>query len=256
MEGSDNWRVVAASVTGTSHEKNHLPCQDAHKWRVLQQGVLVAGVADGAGSATLAEIGSRKAVAAVADFVEQRAGSLPPADNETEWRSLLIDALTAALSAVEKEALDRNVPVRDLATTLIVLVATVSLVAVAQIGDGAALVKDNADQLVSLTRPVRGEYANETTFLVSPNAIDSAQLNVWKGRATGLAAFSDGLQMLALNMQTGSPHMPFFVPLFGFVKSVANLDDAKSQLQAFLQSPRISQRTDDDLTLLIAVSLE
>ena len=248
-----NWRVVAASITGTSHDKNQQPCQDAHQWRLLPNGSLVAGVADGAGSAKHAEIGSARAVAAVVETLEQRSANLPAVDKDDEWRSLLADVLKAALAAVEKEASTRGVPVRDLATTLIVLVATPTLVAAAQIGDGAALVKDAAGGLVSLTRPSRGEYANETTFLVSPNAIETAQLNVWKGQATGLAAFSDGLQMVALNMQTGAPHAPFFSPLFGFVKSAPNLEEAKNQLQAFLQSPRISQRTDDDLTLLLAV---
>ncbi|NJK69758.1 MAG: protein phosphatase 2C domain-containing protein, partial [Microcoleus sp. SU_5_3] len=57
-----NWQVVAASVTGTSHEKRSQPCQDAHCWRLLPNNVLAAAVADGAGSAALAEIGAKIAV--------------------------------------------------------------------------------------------------------------------------------------------------------------------------------------------------
>ena len=38
-----SWQVVAASVMGTSHEKRSQPCQDAHCWRLLPNGVLAAG---------------------------------------------------------------------------------------------------------------------------------------------------------------------------------------------------------------------
>jgi hypothetical protein len=55
-----------------------------------------------------------------------------------------------------------------------------------------------------------------------------------------------------MNMAVGAPHKPFFFPLFDFA---ANADDktvAKEQLLKFLRSDRITQRTDDDLTLIIA----
>jgi len=52
-----HWRVLAASVRGKSHEKVGQLCQDAHHWEKLPEGVLVAAVADGAGSATLGKVG-------------------------------------------------------------------------------------------------------------------------------------------------------------------------------------------------------
>lgn len=53
--GLCRWRVAAASVRGTTHEKTGQPCQDAHCWEQLPESVLVAAVADGAGSAALGE---------------------------------------------------------------------------------------------------------------------------------------------------------------------------------------------------------
>lgn len=247
------WRVVAASVAGGSHEKSGLPCQDAHQWRRLPNGLLAAAVADGAGSAALAEIGSAAAAAAAVEWIGRRAGdSTPPDGDDRGWQALLADALRAALAALEKEAADRRAAPRDLATTLILVIASRSLVAAAQIGDGAALVRNEAGDLIALTRPDGGEHVNETTFLVSPNAIASAQMRVWRGRAGGIAAFSDGLQMLALRMSDHTPHAPFFTPLFSFAAGVADQAGGESQLRAFLRSSRIAQRTDDDLTLLLA----
>jgi len=53
-------------------------------------------------------------------------------------------------------------------------------------------------------------------------------------------------------MPSGEPHQPFFSPLFRFVAQVTDETVAQEELMEFLQSPRVTQRTDDDLTLLLA----
>ena len=250
MENSSfNWQVVAASVTGTSHEKRSQPCQDAHCWRILSNGVLVVAVADGAGSAALAEVGAKIAVEAVVETICQQ--DLQPESDE-EWQVFFTDSLQVARAAVEAEAATREVAARDLACTLITVVATPELIAVAQIGDGAAVAGDSAGNAIALTIPPCGEYINETIFLISPNAIETAQFQVLRQKLPHLAVFSDGLQMLALKIPEGTPHQPFFAPLFRFSAEAKEESDAKEQLESFLRSPRVSERTDDDLTLLLA----
>ena len=92
-----------------------------------------------------------------------------------------------------------------------------------------------------------------TIFLISPNAIETAQFQVLREKLRHFAVFSDGLQMLALKIPEGTPHGPFFAPLFRFSGEwKEEEDDAKQQLESFLRSPRVSERTDDDLTLLLA----
>ena len=58
--------------------------------------------------------------------------------------------------------------------------------------------------------------------------------------------------MLALQMPQGTAHTPFFAPLFKFIAEAKDLDLAHQELEGFLRSPRVSDRTDDDLTLLLA----
>ena len=132
------------------------------------------------------------------------------------------------------------------------MVATPQQVAVAQVGDGAAVVGDGDGNIVALTVPPCGEYINETIFLVSPDAIETAQWQVWQGKPAQIAIFSDGLQMLALKMPEAVPHAPFFSPLFRFAAQIQDEAEAKQQLDSFLRSPRVTERTDDDLTLLLA----
>lgn len=68
------WRVAAASVCGSSHEKTGQPCQDALYWEVLPDGTLLAAVADGAGSAAHSDIGAAVATQAT---VKSLASALP-----------------------------------------------------------------------------------------------------------------------------------------------------------------------------------
>lgn len=246
------WQVVAASVRGTSHERVGQLCQDAHHWEKLPDGVLVAAVADGAGSATLGKVGAIVASQTAVETITLKEAMPRSPDDEEGWQRLLTNALEAAKTAVEAEAVACSMRARDLATTLIIVVATPNFIAAAQVGDGVAVAGDSEGNLIPLTAPQRGEYINETTFLVSPNAMDTAQVNLWRGAAVNIALLSDGLQMLALEMTEGKPHLPFFSPLFHFVANVTDETEAKEQLVAFLRSPRITERTDDDLTLLLA----
>ncbi len=247
-----DWRVVAASVRGSSHEKTGQPCQDAHSWRVLSDGVLVAAVADGAGSAPLAEVGAITAARAAVEAICEAVGDACRPQTEDAWHALLIGALRAARAAVEAAAEQHGALPRDLATTLILTVATPTEVAAAQVGDGATVIGTDDGTLFALTAPECGEYINETTFLIAPEALEKAQVAIRKGRAAQLAVLSDGLQRLALNMPAGSPHAPFFAPLFRFAEATTDATGAAEQLTAFLRSPRLTARADDDLTLLLA----
>ncbi|YAF93954.1 MAG: PP2C family serine/threonine-protein phosphatase [Nodularia sp. CChRGM 3473] len=247
-----HWRVVAASVCGTSHVKNKQLCQDAHHWQLLPGNVLVAAAADGAGSASQGKVGAMVAVETAIETLSIKEITRDSLADDAIVQTLLNEALLAARKAVEDEAVACNKQPQDLATTLIIMVATPDMVAVAQIGDGLAVAKDDQGNLLALTIPDNGEYINETNFLTSPDALDIAQMRLWRETIVNVGILTDGLQMLALNMVVGEPHKPFFFPLFDFVENAEDKTVAKEQLVKFLSSERITQRTDDDLTLIIA----
>lgn len=250
--GPYSWRVASASVCGSRHQKTGQPCQDAFYWRIMPKRVLVAAVADGAGSAALSEVGAATATwtAATRVGVYQREAGWPA--TAEGWHTCLTDAFRAAQTAVAAAAVARRVVIRELATTLMVVIATSTLVAVMQVGDGAVVVGDEDGNLVPLTIPQGGEYANETTFLISPDALATAQFRLWSGFPAFLAAFTDGLQRLALTMPGGTPHVPFFLPVFRCLATATQESEAQAQVEALLRSRRLRERTDDDLTLVVA----
>ncbi|WP_414548682.1 PP2C family serine/threonine-protein phosphatase [Anabaena sp. CCY 0017] len=247
-----HWQVVAASVCGTSHIRNQQLCQDAHHWQLLPGNVLVTAAADGAGSASQGKVGAMVAVETAIETLAMKEITPDILGDDALVQSLLNEALLSAKKAVEDEAVACSKQPQDLATTLIIMLATPDMVGVAQIGDGLAVAKDHQGNLLALTKPDNGEYINQTTFLTSPDALDTAQIKLWRETIVNVGVLTDGLQMLALNMLVGEPHKPFFFPLFDFVENVEDQTLAKEQLVRFLGSERITQRTDDDLTLILA----
>ena len=251
QQGTDrrsSWRGVGASICGTRHVTGGIPCQDAHYWQVGTGDVLVAAVADGAGSADLAEVGAEIAAKSA---VEAFCASGKVSGDDKGIRSSLSDALKVAQKAVQTEAAMRQVELRQLATTLILVVATSELVGAAQVGDGIAVIQDRDANIIGVTTPDSGEHVNETTFLNSRRDLKHAQFAVWRGALTHVAILSDGLQRLALKMPSGVPHNPFFTPLFNFVSNTPEATQAQEQLELFMGSPRITDNTTDDLTLVL-----
>ena len=243
------WQVTAAQKCGRRHAK----CEDAYSVAQPSPGVLVIVVADGAGSAEFAEAGAKTAAAAGSANVcagLERAGD--ELDDEA-IRNIFAEAMGAALAAVQAEAERCEVDCSELASTLILLLAHSEFVAAAQIGDGATVIADEAGHVLGLTVPPQGEYINETIFLTSKEALESVQFNVWRGRAARVAAFSDGLQMLCLKWPEYEPHAAFFTPLFKFAGNRTDEEQAAAELAAFIDSERVSEQTDDDVTLVLAV---
>jgi hypothetical protein len=125
--------------------------------------------------------------------------------------------------------------------------------AAGQIGDGAIVARLDDDSFLTVVSPRPREYLNETTFLTSESFLDEVDYCVLPVAVTGLALLTDGLQMLALNMPQGKPHPAFFSPLLRQLAGAPAGAATQVQLQRFLQSPRVTSRTDDDLTLILAV---
>ena len=247
------WKLVGASVQGVSHIKSGTPCQDAHKFNIECDEILIAAVADGAGSASFSADGARFAVEQfLENFGEGLAGELVSHHSEKPQRKLLIQELDYLQARLMAYAAELSIEAREFATTLLLIIAEPNFVAVAQIGDGAVVIGDADGNIFALTKPQNGEHANETTFLTSPDAVENAEIVVWHGKVKHLAVFTDGLQRLALQMPEGTAHAPFFKPFFAFVENMTDADKAQQELEKFLYSPRITERTDDDLTLLLA----
>lgn len=246
------WFVVGASVIGTYHEKKGQKCQDHYHWVKLNNDIFIATVADGAGSADFGDIGATVASHKAIETICLQSSIIEKFQDEKLLRLLIMEAFESALTEIESESISLGTTIRELATTLLLVIATPNMLAVGQIGDGAVVAGNEVGEIFTAIIPQRGEYANETSFLLYPDSLDTIQINIVQKHIDHIAMFSDGLQSLALKMPEYTPHTPFFYPLFNFISNNKNKVDMDSQIAEFLRSNRVRERTDDDLTLLLA----
>ena len=155
------------------------------------------------------------------------------------------------------EAGARGLQPRDMAATLIGVIGSKTATVVVQIGDGA-VVLDIGEGLVVPVPPMTGEYANVTCFLTDDDAMERVQTVAYDSAVLRAAAFTDGLQALALHLASSTPHAPFFDPLFATLSATPDEreDELQAALLAYLSSDRINERTDDDKTLVLAVAVD
>jgi hypothetical protein len=226
------WHALAASVEGSGHRARGIGCEDASSVEVLDDGTLLMAVADGAGSAPRAAEGSTRAVAAAMEAM--RSGVDLEVVVEGARRSL--------------EPVVMGERLGDRATTLLVVRAVGGAIETGQVGDGAVVVRRHGI-LEVVAADDKGEYLNETCFLTSDGWRDALRVaRVADDGVDSIAVMTDGLQLVALDLATGTPHAPFFEPFFAFAAGGGEV----AQLEAFLASDRVGERTDDDVTLAVA----
>lgn len=244
------WRVAGASVRGTGHVKACLPCQDAHDVRVSlgPDGVplLIAVASDGAGSARHAEDASR----AACEFATARAEHLVWHDGLTLDRLSPAGLIADVRAHLEQLAASRDWAVRDLYCTFLMALILPDAALFMQVGDGA-IVFGSCDMDMAFW-PQGGEYANETHFVVSASN-DQVHARFVPGPVTSVALLTDGLQMVALNMQQREPHRPFFDAFFQALQQMPERAAFEAALARTLEDDRINARTDDDKTLVVAL---
>jgi len=242
------WRCISASVIGSSHVAQKLPCQDAHETLTLDDGTLIVAVADGAGSAKRSEEGSRLAVH---NSVRYLAGQLQATCPQTsdECESLLAKAVADTRAALEELAPGEHF--KEVATTLLLTVVTDRWLSSIQVGDGAVVCRDQSGAMQVLSARGDSEYINETTFLTSSDYLKHLHHATLPSQdVTGLAMFSDGIELLALRYADNTAHEPFFRTMFQFAETPSS---NSAEMEEFLLSERVCERTDDDKTLVLAV---
>ncbi len=147
-------------------------------------------------------------------------------------------------------------PLAAFACTLLAVHAAASGSRVLQVGDGAVVLREASGAWRLALPPQRGEFANETVFVTSPEAGASLRVVNLPEPPAEFALMSDGVEFLAIRQATLEPHGAFFDHVFAGMREddgAGERPDQAAWLAAFLGSPDADARTDDDRTLVIAV---
>ena len=250
------WRFAAASVIGTSHQRNGTECQDANRCVAVTDSngeqIFVGIVSDGAGSAQCGGIGAQS-------FCSFALGRLTETLAHSTIQDITGATIEELLSSFQEDLRGRarleNRVLRDYACTCLGAIVSQNSAVFFQVGDGCIVIRNAAEEDYEwVFWPERGEYENLTFFITADDALEYLRFSAASGTVNEIAIFTDGLQRLALDLQLQIPHAGFFRAMFSPLQSAEEglSQELASSLAGFLASDRVNNRTDDDKTLILA----
>jgi len=250
------WRYAQASVIGLAHLNQQTECQDRLVCRTIETAegeILIAAVADGAGSTTS---GQRGAEIACEFFVNQVSGFLHSGNasvsslNE-EFGKRWIEFFQAQIADIARQ---ETKEMRDYASTFVGAIVGGSGAAFYQVGDGGAVfsASGKTTSYQFAVEPNESEYVNMTEFLTDETAAKSLRFRFVEEAIEDLILFSDGIFAVAVDYQTSQPHEPFLMPMIAPLRRGNANDGLNEKLEKFLASPKLNEKTDDDKTIILA----
>lgn len=268
------WRIARASVIGTGHIQAGMPCQDSNYVMQVGDAVIIA-VSDGLGSATYSDRGSKficedvvnriaKAITppqptfieSVTQTVSQFITGVTP--TPTDMRDVMIRAVSMSRTALIEFAQTAHHEPREYACTLLVGVITPDAWHVVHIGDGAVVGIESATSVRTLSAPDNGEFINVTVPVTSSDYLQHLRYSHGTESLYGMALLSDGVQPMCINYKSGVAYLGFFQPLITWLAGFAqhSLADASAGLSTLLDSERLRQKSDDDMTLVLVLGCD
>jgi hypothetical protein len=216
--------IIGASLRGRSHAHTGKYREDDFAMGCTESGWYVLVAADGAGSASYSREGSRlacttalpalrDAIASVTDLDAAFSEESPFSSDSMEYvrhlaARIFFHAAQQALQALEQVASSSKFSLRDLATTLIVVLArranTSWFTIGFSVGDGGALAISADGSFKALTHADSGEYSGQTRFLTTPGVVDDWQSVLERTRVN---VFSD---LLTIAVMTDGVSDPLF----------------------------------------------
>ncbi|HVE59964.1 MAG TPA: PP2C family serine/threonine-protein phosphatase [Pyrinomonadaceae bacterium] len=251
------WRTAHASAIGQAHINQNTECQDRFACQTIETAadgeVLIAVVADGAGSTTDGQIGAGIAceifTKEVTDFLSAKDASVKSltADFGRLWISYFQKKIAEISLANKKE-------LRDYASTFVGAVIGAHSAVFYQVGDGGIVFSTSGDakSYRFAIAPVETEYVNVTEFVTDETAAESLRFELIKEAVEDLILFSDGIYAVAVDYQMGQPHEPFLMPMIAPLRNGNAPNGLNEKLENFLSSPKINEKTDDDKTIILA----
>jgi len=250
-----DWTWICASQIGTSHLRSGQRLQDAFSCFTLEAGgqtVFVGIVSDGAGSASHGGEGASIVCRRLALAVRRHFAHSSVLPDHVAFEQWVDDARDCIYHAAQLRGKDA----RDFAATLVCAISLGQRSIFAHIGDGCAVVRlQQSQEWIAPTWPEQGEYASMTRFVTeqpSPNL----RISTCDQAVDAVCVFSDGIERMVLDPVQKRPFDRFFngmsQPVFA-----SNLKSGKDaalsrKLADYLGSPAVTDRTDDDKTLVIA----
>lgn len=237
--------ITGACAVAKQIRQHDSECQDAYLIEKIGPDQVIAIVADGAGSVSKAKEGAQLTAKKAMQYMKE----LDLNDISQKTLQQLHQIPVLIREDIRKEAKKKKEDPHDYASTLVATIFMPDRLLGLQVGDGF-LVSGIEDEYDLVFSGKKGEYVNETSF-VTDETLD-VQTFVQREPINFVALATDGLDHVAIDHRLNEAHIGFFKPFDTFLSEEPPKKLIDSELEKFLKSERLQQRSNDDRTLIIA----
>jgi serine/threonine protein phosphatase PrpC len=237
--------ISSVRLCGTKHTI----CEDSTMFR-RKNGWHIAVLSDGAGSAKKSAIGSSIVVKTVSNNIISILKKAKYSQNDLFNGNFAIRLSKLVIEKIcQKLQLLNDKSIKDFASTLLVSIYNEKFDRwiVMHIGDGVIGAMDTKGELHSISKPLNGEFANETFFVTDKNAYKYMRIYLLKG-VIGVVMMSDGTATTFYAKKTDKLANGIKT-LFDWQKKIGEKKMEtviRNNIKAFTQ-----KKTDDDCSMIL-----
>ena len=242
------------SLVGSSHEQKGIVCQDSNKVVQLDNGIVIAAIADGVGSCKYSDEASQ---IAVNTSVNLCAEELTGAD-KADLAELIEKAFSQAERKIDELSLSRNHLLSEYDTTLSLVIYDGKRITYGHCGDGGIIGLAESGDYIKITEPqkVDGVY-------VLPLRDKSRWIfGSHEAEFVGILLATDGVYDIFFPYLLKGQSVEVYIPLIRYFMdnnqinvSNKNIDAVAEERRNFINSETCASITDDK-TLLVLINGE
>jgi hypothetical protein len=214
--------------------------------------MVIGAVANGAGSVASSHLGAkvsvRSGLAALCADVDVLSTVLI-GGSESPLEDLFAKVMEAVGEAVRRAAVEENVAVSELATSLTVFIVGPFGLAAMQVGRTLLVYRARGGGYGHVFE--LADTSNDCDYVTGPDAIDCMQTGFTRGPIEFLCLASSAFELVSLEEGEGIPADPFFQPLDRYASSALDDGDVHRGIREFLRTSNVSRDIGEDLTLAL-----
>jgi len=242
-------------LTGTSHEKKGVGCQDASDVKILSNGWAVAAVADGVGSCKYSDVAAQMAV----DVALQVCAEAIEEEPDCELLKVIEEAFFHAEQEIDKYSLAQGHPLSEYDTTLSLVIYDRRYVSYGHCGDGGIVGLHANGDYVKITSPQK----KDGIYVIPLRAgKESWVIGDVEGEFASILLATDGVYDTFFPYLLKGQPVEVYVPLIRYFMDNNLLKATNKNIKAirqeridFLSSDSCASITDDK-TILVLISDE
>ena len=240
------------SIVGTSHEKKGSICQDANKIKRLDNGTVIAAVADGVGSCKYSDVAAEIAVdvsiRVCAEEIDFNGDSFDP-------QKTIEEAFAQAEREIDEHSLSESHLITDYDTTLSLVIYDGKHISYGHCGDGGIIGLTNEGDYIKVTIPQK----NEGVYVIPLRAgKDTWVIGKSDEEFASVLLATDGVYDIFFPYLLKGQPVEVYVPLIryfmdnGILKaSEETIDAIGKERESYLSSEACISITDDKTVLVL-----